>query len=138
VRTTIRELHHDEQGLVGKLAIVWILILALLGIAAVDTVSIALTTFKLSDIATEAASDGAVAYRSHHSVTEACDAAKTSVASQDPALKVGPAFCRVDEPTGRVTVTLHSTARTVLAGRLSFTQDYTNVVDSETNGPSEV
>ena len=134
----IRELHRDERGLVGKLAIVWILILALLGVAAVDTVSIALTTFKLSDVATEAASDGAVAYRSHHDVTEACDEARASVTRQDPALKVGPAFCRVDEASGRVTVTLHATARTVLAGRLSFTQRYTNVVDSETNGPSEV
>jgi hypothetical protein len=135
---TIRELHRDERGLVGKLAIVWILLLALLGVAAVDTVSIALTTFKLSDIATEAASDGAVAFRSHHDVTEACDEAKARVASEDPALKVGPAFCRVDEESGRVTVTLHATARTVLAGRLSFTQRYANVVDSETNGPSEV
>jgi Flp pilus assembly protein TadG len=134
----IGEIHRDERGLVGKLAIVWILILALLGVAAVDTVSIALTTFKLSDIATEAASDGAVAYRSHRDATEACDAARASVMQQDPALKLGSSFCHVDEATGRVTVTLHATARTVLAGRVSFTQHYANVVDSETNGPSEV
>lgn len=129
---------HDQTGLVGKAAVVWLLLTAVLGVAAVDTVSIALTTFKLSEVATDAASDAAVAYRSRSNALEACEIARTRVETQAPALKIGRSGCEVDAATGRVTVTLKAVAGTVLAGRFGPTQDYTMVLVSETNGPSNV
>lgn len=132
------ERRHDQSGLVGKTAVIWLLLVALLGLTAVDMVSIALTTFKLSDVATEAASDGAADFRSRHDATEACEIAGASVESQAPSLRIGRRGCSVDTDTGRVTVTLKAVARTVLAGRFGPTQAYTQVTVSETNGPSNV
>jgi hypothetical protein len=129
---------HDQAGLVGKTAVVWLLLVALFGLAAVDVVSIALTTFKLSDVATEAASGGAAAFRSRHDAVEACEVAGASVEAQAPALRIGRRGCSVDAGTGRVTVTLKAVARTVLAGRFEPTKAYTQVTVSETNGPSNV
>lgn len=134
----IREVHGDQRGLVGKLIIVWLLLAALIAVAAVDTVSITLSRFKLSDTATEAASDGAVDFRKSHDVTAACSAAATTVQTLQPEVKLGKNFCHVDPGTGYVTITLHATARTVLAGRLEFSKKYATVTQSETNGPSEV
>ncbi|MGH2539394.1 MAG: hypothetical protein ACRDGK_02615 [Actinomycetota bacterium] len=128
----------DQSGLVGKAGVVWLLLVALLGVAAVDTVSIALTTFKLSEVAVEAASDAAVAFRSQHDVVEACDVARASVDAQAPALKIGRNGCTVDPPTGRVTITLRAVASTVLAHRFGPTEAYVDVLVSETNGPSNV
>ncbi|MET0799727.1 MAG: hypothetical protein ABWZ53_00955 [Actinomycetota bacterium] len=128
----------DQSGLVGKAAVFWLLLVAVLGVAAVDTVSIALTTFKLSDVATEAASDAAAAFRSQHDVAEACDVASASVEAQAPALNMGRNGCKVDPPTGRVTITLKAVANTVLAHRFGPTEEYVEVLVSETNGPSNV
>jgi Tfp pilus assembly protein PilX len=138
VRELIVGVHRNQAGMLGKLAIMWLLVLALLGVAAVDAVSIGLTTFQLSDVATRAASDAAAAFRTGHDALEACGTARETVAAREPNLHMGEAFCQVDPVTGRVTVTLRTTAGTVLAGRLSFTRHYTKVVRSETNGPSDV
>ena len=53
---------HEETGMMGKLVIVWALLFALVGVAAVDTVSIVFTTFHLSDVAAKAANEGVDAY----------------------------------------------------------------------------
>lgn len=137
-RTWIRAIHRDQRGLVGKLAVVWLLLVALLIVSAVDAASIALTTFKLSDTAVEAASDGAVEFSKGRSVDETCAVARTRVESMQPDLKLGKAFCQVNTETGRVTVTLRTTAHTILAGRLDMTKKYATIVQSETNGLSAV
>ena len=81
----------DQSGLVGKAAVFWLLLVAVLGVAAVDTVS-----------------------------------------------KIGRNGCKVDPPTGRVTITLKTVASTVLAHRFGPTEEYVDVLVSETNGPSNV
>ncbi|MBA3362941.1 MAG: hypothetical protein H0T07_00895, partial [Actinobacteria bacterium] len=53
----------DETGLIGKMIVVWLLILAILAVAAIDAASIAFTTYKLSDVAAAAASEGALVYK---------------------------------------------------------------------------
>ena len=132
------ELHRDQRGLVGKVMVVWLLLVAVLAMGAVDAGSIALTTFKLSSVATEAAIDGAVEFRKGSGAEAACAAVRTTVESMQPDLRLGKNFCEVDLSTSRVTVTLRTTAGTVLIGRLSFTKHYANVVASETNGPADV
>jgi hypothetical protein len=138
-------LHHidvdpaGEAGMVGKAAVIWLLLFAVLGVAVVDAVSIGRTTLHLSEVASEAASDGAEAFRSQErSATRACEAAALSLEAQAPALKLGRSGCRVDEDTGRVSITLRATADTMLAGRFGATEKYTQVVVTEANGPSGV
>jgi hypothetical protein len=122
--------------MVGKFIVVWLLLLLLLGIAAVDAASILFTRFRLDDAAATAATTAATTYRNGGDVTDACAAAHLSVATADPEALMTKTFCKVDTSTGEVTITLRKTATTILAGRLSFTQDLAQVVQRETAGPS--
>ena len=128
----------DQAGLVGKVIVIWLLLLALLGLAAVDAASIVFARFRLDDAAATAASAGAAAYRNGHDTAAACAAAQLSVQTDDPAAIMSKAWCKVDPATGEVTITLRKTANTLVAGRLSFTRDLTKVVQRETAGPSEL
>ena len=40
----------SESGLAGKMIVVWLLVLAVLALGAIDVASIAFTTYKLSDV----------------------------------------------------------------------------------------
>lgn len=128
----------DERGLVGKLAIVWLLIAALLVVTVIDAVSIVSVRLHLSNIATNAASDGAAAFRINHDVAAACQIASVTVHGEDASLKLGKSFCDIDQTTGAVTITLHEEAKTLLVGRFGPTKKYAIVTDRETNGPSGV
>jgi hypothetical protein len=129
---------NDERGMVGKLALIWILVAALFVVAAVDGISIVIVRFHLAGVATTAASDGAAAYRLNHDVAKACDIAATSAKTQDPSLKLGKGFCVIDPTTSDVTITLHQEANTILAGRFGPTKHYAMVTDRETNRPPSV
>jgi hypothetical protein len=138
-------LHHidvdraGEAGMVGKAAVIWLLLFAVLAVAVVDAVSIGRTTLHLSEVASEAASDGAEAFRSQgRSSIRACEAAAASLEARAPALKLGKSGCVVDTGTGRVSVTLRATADTMVAGRFGATEQYAQVVVTEANGPSGV
>jgi uncharacterized membrane protein len=127
----------DERGMVGKLAVVWLLLFALFMVAAVDTVSIVSTRLHLSTIATNAASDGVAAWRTNRDANQACQVAEATVRSEDPSLRLGKRWCVVDAG-GVITITLHKSAKTLLAGRIESTKKYANVSDSETSRPGGV
>jgi hypothetical protein len=130
---------HDERGMMGKLVIVWVLMLALAGVAAIDAVSIMFTTFHLADISVKAAGDGVTAYAHTGSATAACNEAAATIQAADDTIKMPKdGFCTVDPQTGRVTLTIKKTANTFLAGKLSITRHYTQVSHTETAGPSSV
>lgn len=130
---------HEETGMMGKLVVVWILLFAIVGFAAVDTVSIMFTTFHLSDVAVQAAGDGVDAYGRTGSAADACNEAAVAVRAADDTIKLPKkGFCTVDPQTGRVTITIKKTARTFLAGRLSATRHYAQIVETTTAGPSSV
>jgi len=127
----------DEGGFIGKFIVVWLLLLVLLGIAAIDATSILFARFRLDDAAATVASTAATTYRNNgRDATSACAAAQLSVQTADPAAEMGKAWCKVDTSTGEVTITLRKTANTLVAGRLSFTRDLARVVQRETAGPS--
>ncbi len=127
----------DQSGLVGKMIVVWLLIVAVLGVAAIDTASIAFTKFRLSDITSNAASDAANAFRSGHDKSAACDAATASVAQANSAAQIPTkGGCMVNAQTGAVTVTVRIVAPTLVAKRVSFLKKYGEVSDTETNGPT--
>jgi hypothetical protein len=128
----------DERGLLGKLAIVWLLIAALIVVGLVDGASILVTRLHLSDVAGQAAIAGSADYATTHDVAHACAAAGVSIQAADPNVKLGKAFCMIDTEKGDVTITLHKEAKTILVGRVSFTKRWASVRDVETNGPSSV
>jgi hypothetical protein len=129
-------LHRDEAGLVGKIVVIWLLLLALLGVAAVDAVSIAFTTFRLSGAATNAARTAATSYRGAKDMDVACGAARTVVQTEAEDATLPKGFCKVDTQKGEVTITIRQKVSTIVAGRLSFTERFTNVMMKETAGPT--
>ena len=128
-----------QAGLVGKAVALWLLILAVLGVGVLDSVSIARTTLHVSEVAAEAASDGAVSYRSEgRSPLKTCAAVAASIEAQDPSLKLGRNGCVVDGESGGVRVTIKTVADTIVAGRFGPTAEYTEVVVTETAGQSKL
>ena len=132
-------LRHDESGMVGKVIVIWLLLVALLGVVALDGTSIVLTKFRLDDAAGLAASAAATSFRNGDSIAVACDDARQAALDDDAGISF-PAntakWCKVNLQTGEFTITLHKQAKTVLAGRLSFTKSYARVVQKETAGPA--
>ena len=128
-----------DAGFVGKLIVVWLLLLALLAVASVDTASIMFTRFHLDDLAATAANTAVATYRNDgRDVETSCAAAETSVRAADPNALMKGTWCRVDTTTGDVTITLRKTANTLVAARLSMTKDLADVVERETAEPSSL
>lgn len=131
-------LHRDQAGLVGKIIVIWLLVVATLGVAALDAASIVFARFRLSDVASVAAAAGADAYKNLRDVRATCDVVRETVLDGQPGTTIGKTFCEVDRKTGWVTVTLKEEAGTVIAGRLSFTREFTKISVTETARPSEL
>ena len=51
MRTTLRRVHREQSGLVGKIIVVWLVFVAVIGIFAIDAASVLFTKFRLSDAA---------------------------------------------------------------------------------------
>ena len=134
----VNRAHRDQRGLVGKFMIVWLLLLAVIVLVGYDAVSIAITTFKASDVAAQAASDAVVEYRLERDLTAACAVAQATVTAADPELKPGKNFCTGDPEAVTITITIKTTAHTFALGRLEFTKHYTTITETETAGESAV
>jgi hypothetical protein len=125
----------DEAGLVGKVILVWLLFLALIAVAAIDAASIAFTTYQLSDVGSAAAGEGALVFKADQDVRKTCARVAKVVSQKEPAARVARGGCSVEAPTGRVTVKVRKLASTVIAHRLSWTEDLATVTVTETAGP---
>ncbi|HEX6264789.1 MAG TPA: hypothetical protein VF036_05875 [Actinomycetota bacterium] len=125
----------DEAGVVGKMVVVWLLFLVVIAVAAIDAASIAFTTYKLSDVGSTAASEGALVFKADHDVRQTCARVAKVVTAQEPTAKVARGGCSVEAPTGLVTVKIQKLASTVLAHRISWTEDFAAVTVTETAGP---
>jgi Flp pilus assembly protein TadG len=125
----------DDAGLIGKIAVAWLLILAIVVVGGIDTVSIVITRFHAADVAGNAASDAAANYRLNHSVRDACAAAAAVVQTADPKITIAAHGCTIDKTTGNATVVVRKDASTLIAGRLSVTKKYASVTDTETAPP---
>jgi hypothetical protein len=127
----MRPIHRDQSGLVGRFILGWLLIVAILGIGAVDGASIAFTTFRLSDVAVAAASEAASRYRSQEDVPGACESAARSVEIQDAAITL--VRCRIDE-AGIATITVRKEASTLVVRRIDMLKRYGRVTRTEAVG----
>ena len=126
----------DETGMVGKIIIVWLLLVGLLGVVGLDAASIVFTKFRLNDTASTAATAAATSYQNTHDENEACSAGRSSIENEDPDAHIPKTFCKIDPTSGEATIVVRKQAKTILAGRLSFTEDLTKVSDKETAGPA--
>lgn len=128
------ECARDERGLMGKIAILWLILLILLVIAAIDTGSILYTRYKVADAADGASFQAATVYNDTHNQRAALQAAVAKVKELTPGAHL-TAF-KLDTKTGDVTVTITKKSWSLLAGRLPFTQKYVKVTETATNQPS--
>jgi uncharacterized membrane protein len=129
-------LRHGQAGAVGMMIIVWLAVVVVVGVAAIDAGSIAFTKFRLADVASSASTQAANAFRSSTNVATACQAAEASIAADDASAKLTKKGCVVDPNTGTVTITVRKDAKTIIASKLSFTKKYAKVSATETNGPT--
>jgi len=129
---------HDEAGLVGKVAVVWIVVLLLVGLLLLDGLSIVLATFRLSSTAQAAASTAATTFKNLHDATQACATAEPGLLGDDVAVPENQGWCKIDTATGEATITLKTEASSLVLGRLSLTQDFTKITVKESAEPSSL
>jgi len=127
---------HDQAGLIGKIAILWIVILLVVGLLVLDTISIVLTTFRLSSTAQGAASTAATTYHSGHDEEKACVAAEPDLLNDNVSVPNNDTWCKIDPTSGEATITLKTTASSLILGRVSFTRDFTKVEVKEEATPA--
>jgi Flp pilus assembly protein TadG len=125
----------DERGMVGKFALVWLLLLAVVAVAAVDVGSIALTRFKVANAADKAAFQAAAEYKESHDRIKAFRAAEGVIAEDTPDAKILDDGFAIDPRTGDVTVKVVDRAWSMVAGRFSYTKAYTKVSATSTSEP---
>jgi putative Flp pilus-assembly TadE/G-like protein len=128
----------DEAGLIGKVAVIWIVVLLLVGLLLLDGLSIVLSTFKLSNTAQAAASTAATTYKNLHDETRACAAAEPNLLSDNVPVPENGGWCKIDTATGEATITLRAQASSIVLGRLSFTEDLTKITVKESAQPSSL
>jgi uncharacterized membrane protein len=133
VRSTA--LLRDERGLMGKIAVVWLLLLAVFVVAAVDVGSIALTRFKVANAADKAAFQAASEFKDSADRLKAFDAARQIVEEDARGAKIPENGFSIDPATGDVTITVVERSWSLVAGRLSFTRSYTKVTATSTSPP---
>ena len=132
---TTNRIRRDQAGLVGKIAVVWLLFAVLLVVAGFDAVAIGFTKFRVEDLAGSAAEVAAGTCKNTQKVTEACQAAVDYVAEHDSKAKIPTGGCAIDPKSGVATIAVRKVAGTLVAQRLSFTQDLTHVESTESVSP---
>lgn len=133
---TPHRLRDRQTGAVGMMIIIWLVVVVLLGITAIDAGSIAFTKFRLADVASSASTQAANAFRASPNVATACQAAEASILADDVSAKLVKKGCVIDTRTGVATITVRKEAKTIIASRLGFTKRFTKVSATETNGPT--
>ena len=119
----------DEHGLVGKLLLVWLLIVVLLGIAAVDAGSILMLRVRTGDLAGEAATAAAAEFAETRDERATKLAALGTIADSDDRARLE----RIDVRRGEVTVEVSTRADTIVVGRVPFLDDFAKVTVTRTS-----
>jgi hypothetical protein len=130
------QLHRDQQGVVGKIIVVWLVLVAVFGVTAVDTVSILFTKFHDSDLASNAAADAANKWRDTNDENAACQTATQTVATEDNTAHIPTGGCIVNTKTGEVTITVRKEAHTLVAGKIGPLEKFAKTSATETSGPT--
>jgi uncharacterized membrane protein len=121
----------DERGLVGKLVVLSLLLVALLALAAVDAGSILLLRVRAGDLADDAANAAADEFADSGDERAAKLAALGTIADSDDRARLQ----RIEVRRGNVTVEITARADTIVAGRVPFLDDLATVTVTRTSTP---
>ncbi len=127
---TTNRVHRDQTGLVGKIAVIWLLLIALFLVAGFDGIAIAFSKYRVQDLAGNAASVAARSFKDTGKVPAACAAALAYVTDHDEEAKIPQDGC-VLHVGGTATITVRKNAKTFLAQRMSFTEEFTHLEATE-------
>jgi uncharacterized membrane protein len=121
--TVIRE----EAGLVGKILLLWLLLIAAVVVAAIDAGSILLTRSRAADLADDASVSAAETFGQTGDEEQAKLAALDTIADADEAVRLK----RIDVRRREVTVVLTVRADTLVVGRIPFFDDLEKLTVSD-------
>jgi hypothetical protein len=124
-------LHADERGLVGKILVLWLVVLVLVVIAAVDGASILLSRVRTADLARDAAAAAAAAHDESGTRRAALDAALAVIADADE--DAGLDDFEVSR-RGEVSLVVVDRAGTILVGRIGLLEDLAESRASASSG----
>lgn len=129
----LRRVHGDERGLMGKLALLWLLVAALLVVLGYDGVRIAVTRFRVAEAAQNAAFEAERTLQESRGDRKAAyDAAVQAVLDAGLDADRLRGFV-IDPQTDAVTVTVASKAPTLLVGRIGFLRPLAKARSTETS-----
>ena len=124
----------DDRGLVGKILLVWLLLLAVLVVGAIDAGSILLARSRAADLAKDASVSAAEALRQNGDEEQAKLAALDTIADADEPVRLKS----IDVGRREVTVVLVVLADTLVVGRIPFLDDLGRVtVSGSTMAPRD-
>jgi len=124
----------DDRGLVGKILLVWLLLLVVLVVGALDAGSILLARSRAADLAKDASVSAAAAFAQSGDEERAKLAALDTIADADEPVRLKS----IDVGRREVTVVLVVHADTLVVGRIPFLDDLGRVtVSGSTTAPRD-
>ena len=123
----------DERGLVGKAIVMLLVVIVLVGIAAVEAGSIIFTKLSLENTASTVAADGARELAASHDQSDACKAAAASLQQHDPNAELKE--CTANTTTDVILIKLRKVAPTLIVRRVGFLRKLGVVKATEQTGP---
>lgn len=121
--TVIRQ----EAGLVGKILLLWLLLIAAVVVIAIDAGSILLTRSRAADLADDASVSAAETFVQTGDEQQAKLAALDTIADADEAVRLK----RIDVGRREVTVVLTVRADTLVVGRIPFFDHFEKLTVSD-------
>ncbi|HZD18419.1 MAG TPA: hypothetical protein VE669_09790 [Actinomycetota bacterium] len=122
-----------QAGLIGKLLVIWLLVAALVVVAAIDTATIVFTRIRMADIARDAAAVGATTLADGGGRRAVKRSVLGEIADRDE--DAVPEDIRIGDD-GVVSVTVFDRAGTILVGRFGLLESLAEVTASDSSGPS--
>ncbi|MEX0743230.1 MAG: hypothetical protein WD248_02620 [Actinomycetota bacterium] len=119
----------DERGLIGKIILIWLVILGLVVVALIDGGSIVLARLRTNDLARDAAFAAEERFSETGKRRQAVRAALATIAETDEDAHL--VELEVSD-RGDVTVVVTDRAGTLLVGRLGILEDLTTATASDT------
>jgi Putative Flp pilus-assembly TadE/G-like len=121
----------DDRGLVGKIVVLWLVVLAVAALLAIDAGSIVLARFRTSDLAEDAATAAAETFEETSDEQAAKLAALETIEDSEDRARLK----RIRVTRGEVTVVLTSTAGTIVVGRIPWFDQLAKVKVTESTAP---
>lgn len=121
----------DERGLIGKVVLVWLLVVAALALAALDGGSIVLTRIRVSDLANDASAAAAEVLE----LTGSEEAAKLAALETIETSETEARLHRIGFERDEVTVVLRARADTIVVDLVPFLEGFGKIAVTDSATP---